>query len=355
MADRLVPAQFSALTGFETDQHFPALRHMLEVLEVQLKRKPALGPAPLAAEAIKAWEGIAAAATEPANEREAKLFFRQHFELWRVIDEARPAGLFTGYFEPDLKGSRTASPDFSYPVFAKPADFVQFNDRDKARAGTAYGKWQGSDPVAYDTREDIDRGSLKERARVICHVADPVELFFMHIQGSGRITLDTGESLRLGYAGKSGHSYQSIGAILVREGLLVRENVSMESIKQWIKDNPQRRDWLLWQNPSYVFFQELDLPDPSRGALGAAGIQLIPERSLAIDKTRYAYGTPVFLSTSLPTGASFKKLMIAADTGSAILGAARGDVYFGWGERAEYLAGHMKQPGELHVLLPKLS
>ncbi len=355
MVDRLTPAKFADLKDFDADNQLEALRHMGDVLELQLKRTPALGPASLSAQQVAAWAVVAEKAKSPQTDATARAFFESHFDVWRVVDDNRPQGLFTGYFEPELKGSRTQGKTFPHPVYAKPRDLVAFEGLDKSRSGAGYGKWMEGKPVAYDSREDIDRGSLQGRADVICFVSGPVDFFFMQVQGSGRVTLDTGATLRLGYAAKSGRSYQSIGAILVREGLMVREEVSMQSIKQWLKDNPERRDWLLWQNPSYVFFKELTLPDVKRGSLGAAGIQLIPQRSFAIDKSRYAYGTPVWLDTTLPGGKTFRRLMIAADTGSAILGAARGDVYFGWGEEAEYFAGHMQQPGVMHVLLPKRS
>jgi membrane-bound lytic murein transglycosylase A len=353
MADRLVPADFADLEGFDTDDHAEALRHMVEVLDLQLTKAPALGPARLSDDQINAWAAIARRAKSSEATAQAKHFITQNFSVWRVNDETRPEGLFTGYFEPELKGSLKKSDSFPYPVYAKPNDLVALNEDDQKIAGTAYGKHLAGKPQAYDTRAEIDGGSLQGRADVVCYVSSKTNLFFMQVQGSGRVVLDDGTALRLGYAAKTGRPYSSIGAVLVREGAMTKEAASMQSIKQWLRDNPTREDWLLWHNESYVFFRVLDLPDVKRGAYGAAGVQLIPQRSIAIDKTRYAYGTPVWLQTVLPNGKTFQKLMIAADTGSAILGAARGDVYFGWGGEAEELAGHMKQPGGMFVLLPK--
>jgi membrane-bound lytic murein transglycosylase A len=353
MADRLVPAQFADLAGFETDDHLEALRHMGEVLDLQLTKSPALGPAQLSADRVKAWADIAKHATSAGTAAEARAFITGQFSVWRVHDEARPEGLFTGYFEPELKGSLKQSAEFPHPVYAKPQDLVPFTEADQNIAGTAYGKLVLGKAQAYDTRAEIDGGSLKGRADILCYVRSKTDFFFMQVQGSGRVVLDDGTTLRLGYAAKTGRPYSSIGAVLVREGAMTKDTASMQSIKQWLKDHPNREDWLLWHNQSYVFFRVLELPDVSRGAYGAAGVQLVPRRSFAIDKTRYAYGTPVWLSTTLPDGKRFQSLMIASDTGSAILGAARGDVYFGWGEEAENLAGHMKQPGAMFVLLPK--
>jgi membrane-bound lytic murein transglycosylase A len=353
MADRLVPASFADLRGFETDDHMEAFRHMVEVLDLQLTKSPALGPAPLSEDQIKAWAGIAKRATSIETTTQAKTFITQNFSVWRVHDAARPEGLFTGYFEPELKGSLKKSDTYPHPVYAKPQDLVALDEADQKIASTAYGKQVAGKPQAYDTRAEIDAGSLQGRAEVLCYVSSKTDLFFMQVQGSGRVALDNGKTLRLGYAAKTGRPYSSIGAVLVREGAMTKDTASMQSIKQWLKDNPAREDWLLWQNQSYVFFRVLDLPNEKRGAYGAAGVQLIPRRSIAIDKTRYAYGTPVWLSTTLPNGKTFQKLMISADTGSAILGAARGDVYFGWGAEAEDLAGHMKQVGDMFVLLPK--
>jgi membrane-bound lytic murein transglycosylase A len=353
MADRLVPATFADLKGFETDDHFEALRHMVEVLDVQLTKSPALGPAPLSENRIKAWAAIAQRAKSIATASSAKRFLSENFSVWRVHDDVRPDGLFTGYFEPELMGSLKQSGEFQHPVYAKPRDLVALTEADQKIAGTSYGKQVLGKAQAYDTRAEIDGGSLKGRADILCYVSSKTDFFFMQVQGSGRVVLDDGSTLRLGYAAKTGRPYSSIGNVLVRDGAMTKETASMQSIKQWLQDNPERKDWLLWHNQSYVFFRALDLPDMNRGAYGAAGVQLVPHRSFAIDKTRYAYGTPIWLSTTLPRGPRFRRLMIAADTGSAILGAARGDVYFGWGDEAEHLAGHMKQPGEMFVLLPK--
>lgn len=351
MADRLIPAAFADLKGLHDIDQDQALRHMAEVLAFQLQKNPTLGPARLSRKQVQAWSDVASRVRHNTSSPQA--FLEEHFNVWKVIDEARPQGLFTGYFEPELKGSRHQSATSPYPVYAKPIDLTAFGEKEQAQSGLAYGKRMNGKPTPFDQRMQIDLGSLKDRAEILCYVTSKIELFFMQVQGSGRVRLESGETLRLGYAAKSGLPYTSIGAVLVKEGAMTRETASMQSIKSWLQDNPDRVDWLLWHNQSYVFFRTLNLADVNRGAYGAAGVQLVPRVSLAIDKTRYAYGTPIWLSTTLPDGSSFARLMIAADTGSAILGAARGDVYFGWGGAAEHLAGHMKQPGEMFVLLPK--
>jgi membrane-bound lytic murein transglycosylase A len=224
--------------------------------------------------------------------------------------------------------------------------------------GSATGKSGAAGFTLYDTREEIEQGSLQNRARPLCWLACWIDAFFLHVQGSGRVRLPDGALLRLGFAAKSGRPYTSIGARLIATGEARPENMSMAFLKTWLTQDVQRGRRLMWENQSYIFFRELDLPDQSLGALGAAGVQLSPGRSLAMDPRHWPYGLPLWLETHLPipVGAplsALNRLMIMQDKGSAIQGPVRGDLYCGWGQEAEALAGHMKSQGRITVLLPR--
>ena len=198
---------------------------------------------------------------------------------------------------------------------------------------------------------------MDHQGLALCWLATWEDAFFIHIQGSARVTLPDGQTLRLTYAAKSGRPYSAIGTHLVTNGHLTPGTVSMQSIRQWLAEHPREARAMMWKNESYIFFRKAEGLDDRLGAIGAGKSQLTPDRSIAIDKAQFAYGTPIWLDTSMPgaTPASaepFRHLMIAQDTGSAITGLARGDVFCGWGATAAHRAGHMQQAGNMTVLLP---
>jgi membrane-bound lytic murein transglycosylase A len=213
-------------------------------------------------------------------------------------------------------------------------------------------------PHGYFTRKDIEEGVLGGRGLEIVWLKDWADAFFIHIQGSGRVRCPDGSAIRLAYAAKSGQPYTGIGRLLVERGILAEDRMSMQEVRRWMNDNPAAARELMWQNKSFVFFREAEMTDPQLGAPGAQKIQLTPLRSLAVDRGQWAFGTPVWLDADVPSGPgasleSFRHLLIAQDTGTAIKGLARGDVYWGWGHHAEMTAGHMKSPGRMTVLLPR--
>jgi membrane-bound lytic murein transglycosylase A len=206
------------------------------------------------------------------------------------------------------------------------------------------------------TREEIDKGGLAGQGLEVAWLKSWEDCFFIHIQGSGRVRLADGSAIRLAYALKTGHPYTGIGGVLIQRGVLTHENNSMQSIRTWMKAHPQEARELMWLNKSFIFFREIAVEDPKLGALGAEQVNLTPRRSLAIDRAFWMFGMPIWLDTSLPPeagGEKFQHLVVAQDTGSAIKGAARGDVYWGWGDQAAYIAGHMKSPGSFTALLPQ--
>lgn len=300
------------------------------------------------------WRSTCLSAFEAGS---ARNYFERMFRVYRVHDEERPEGLFTGYYEPEVDGSRSRSDEFHVPVYRRPPDLVTFRNEDAARSGLGYGRLAAGVPVPYLTRREIEEGALAGRGLEIVWLRDWADAFFMQIQGSGRVRLAEGGTMRLSYAAKSGHAYTGIGGLLVQRGLVGEEAMSMQAIRAWMAANPEDARELMWENRSFVFFREIDLEDPERGALGAQHVQLTPRHSLAVDRSFWTLGTPVWLDTLAPLGkdnamAPFRQLLIAQDTGSAIKGLARGDVYWGFGDRAAQIAGPMKSGGIMSVLLP---
>jgi membrane-bound lytic murein transglycosylase A len=286
------------------------------------------------------------------------LFFQTHFKAFEVSETERPQGLFTGYFEPQVDGSLQRTDEFTVPVLRRPSDLVAFTPEEEAMCGFKYGRRVDGRPEPYYERQEIENGKLFGRGLEICWLNSWVEAFFVHIQGSGRVQLQDGRSIRLSYAAKTGLPYTGIGGVLADRGALSRETMSMKTVKAWMADHPQDARHLMWLNKSYVFFREITVEDASLGAVGAAQVHLTPLRSMAVDRASWMFGTPMWVETTFPPEAGkspseIRRLMIAQDTGSAIKGHVRGDFYWGWGEDAALIAGHMKSPGRMTVLLPK--
>lgn len=267
------------------------------------------------------------------SNKQAKKFFEDWFVPFEVSNiESKKNGLFTGYYEIELHGRREKDSKYKYPIFAKPEDFD--------------GK------SVYKTREEIEDGLLEGKNLEIFYVDDKVDLFFLHIQGSGRVVLENNVIKRIGFSAKNNQPYTSIGKVLIDRKILKKDKVSAGSIKEWLRNNPYQAEEIMYENKSFVFFKELE-DDYIRGAQGSV---LIPERSLAVDKDIVPFGFPIWLETTLPIEGKgkvpYNRLLVSQDTGSAIKGAVRGDVFFGFGERAEELASYMKQKGKYYILLP---
>lgn len=288
---------------------------------------------------------------------------RRYFETWftphRVIHGVGE-GLLTGYYEPVLAGSRVRTGPFQTPVHARPPDLVNLvaeSMRGAAGAGLTHARKDGEHIVPYATREEIECGALDGLGLEILYLADPVDAFFMHVQGSGLIELTDGTRVRLTYDGKNGHPYTSIGRVLIETGAFRADELTMDVLGKWLRADPERGRQLMWRNTSYVFFRELaEAEAPS--AIGAMGVPLTPGRSLAIDTGIHALGTPIYIVAPALThaddeGGPFRRLMIAQDVGSAIRGPERGDIYFGTGSEAGRRAGITRHRGNFFVLLPR--
>lgn len=306
-----------------------------------------------------AWGGVCQAAAQlPAQPDGPTLraFFEQQFLPWQISQaEGGTEGLVTGYYEPLLRGSRYATAKYRFPVYAAPEDLLVVDLSavyPELKSLRLRGRLQGNKVVPYFTRADIEAGSAPMRGKELVWVDDPVDLFFLQIQGSGRVKLENGEVIRIGYADQNGHPYRSIGKWLVDKGELTLDKASMQGIKDWGRRNPERLPELLNANPSYVFFREL--PNTLSGPLGALGVPLTAERSIAIDPRGMPLGAPVWLATTRPNSSEpLNRLMLAQDTGGAIRGNVRADFFWGFGDEAGRQAGAMKQRGRMWALLPR--
>lgn len=283
-------------------------------------------------------------------------YLKTHFTVYQATNaDGTDTGLITGYYAPQLKGSRTQSEKFPYPLYTTPPDLISVA-LDEIYPELKYkrlrGRLNGNKLVPYFNRAEIEAENSPIARQAFVYVSDKIDLFFLQIQGSGLITLENGEQMHVGYADQNGHSYQSIGKFLIASGELAPSEASMQGIKLWASKNPEKLQSLLNQNPSYVFFRELPAGLP--GPLGALGVPLLAEHAVAVDPKMIPLGAPVFLNTSMPNSAlPLKKLVMTQDTGGAIKGGVRADFYWGAGNLAGEKAGAMKQSGKIWVLLPK--
>jgi len=343
-APLFTPVAFDALPGWEQDnlrQAWPAFQASCRALGAKADWKSVCA----AAKAVDTGDGAA---------------IRRYFETWFVPNLVRAAdgadsGLITGYYEPFLRGSRQRGGANQTPLYKVPDDLITVD------LGSVYptlkgmrlrGRLSGKTVVPYGSRAEIERARIPGKELV--WVDDPVEAFFLEVQGSGRVQLDDGETVRVAYADQNGHPYKAIGRWLVEQGELTAGEASAQGIKAWIAAHPERRQELFNVNPSYIFFREERLPDPNVGPKGALGVPLTPTRSVAIDPSFLPLGAPIFLSTTAPASDTpLQRLVMGQDTGGAIRGAVRADFFFGFGGQAPDNAGRMKQRGQLWVLLPR--
>ncbi|WP_372397869.1 murein transglycosylase A [Azospirillum sp. HJ39] len=353
----LGPLSFADLPGWSADpvaQAVPALARSC----ARFKTLPAdrtVGPGGVAGR-IADWQTPCARLADlpPGDDAAARRFFETHFSPYAAGNNGTREGLFTGYYEAELEGSRRPDPAYPVPLYRKPPDLVMVD------LGEFAERWKGERTAGrvvdgrlkpYEDRAAIVGGALAGKGLELLWVKDPIAAFFLQIQGSGRVRLAGGGEMRVGYAGQNGHKYVAIGKELIDRGALKREEVSLQTIRAWLLANPDQAAAVMNVNPSYVFFQPLTGDGPN----GAQGVALTPGRSLAVDSKFMPYGVPVWLDAEDPLDGRqrLRRLLVAQDTGGAIRGPVRGDVFWGHGAEAEQAAGVMKSRGSYVLLLPK--
>jgi membrane-bound lytic murein transglycosylase A len=357
---QLEPLDWNALDGWAGDDHVAAFSAFMKSCMPFLAGRE---PRPREDRPIHAalWQVCRRAAhLQPESAAEARAFFEENFRPVAIARLGESRGLLTGYYEPVVDGSRFPSPEFSVPLYRRPRDLLV--------AGKPVGK--GGVPnratinrrdannqlVPYYDRAEIENGALDGQHLEICWVRTQFEALSIQIQGSARVRLEDGTMLRVNYDSHNGHPYAAVGRILIEQYGIPPEQMSMERIRQWMAANPELAPKVRQGNASFVFFRITGLSDDGE-ALGAQGVPLSPERSIAVDKI-HAYGTPFFIAADLPiesdrANTRFRRLMIAQDTGSAIIGPARADLYWGAGDTAGRIAGRIRQQGRFVMLLPR--
>ncbi|HEY2131992.1 MAG TPA: MltA domain-containing protein [Acetobacteraceae bacterium] len=337
-----IPVSYKQLPGWNADHLSDAIPAFLAGCAV-LDANPG---APLGGEGEAAalggtarqWHAACdlARAVPPGDDIAARHFFEIAFQAYGVSTDGSATGLFTGYYEPEVAGSRVRTSVYKYPIYRRPPDLV------------------GDGRTPYLTRVQIDRGALAHRHLELLWLADPVDVFFLQVQGAGRVRLRDGHVVRVTYDGKNGQPYVPIGRVLVDRGEMTMDEVSMQSIRAWLAAHPAQVTELLEQNPSFVFFREVHDATADAGAPGSLGAPLSPDRSLAVDKSFIPLGAPLWVDTKdTLDGTKLQRLMVAQDLGGAIRGPVRADIFFGWGPDAEAHAGKMRGQGMEFLLLPK--
>lgn len=309
---------------------------------------------------VKDWQPAchAALSINPSASLKVKAFFEQWFSALEFYDGKPVKGLFTGYYMPFLKGSVTQSEEYSVPIYEVPDDLISADLGlfvPHVHHQSIVGRLVGKKVLPYYTRAQINQGAIKDKARVLVWIHSPIDRLFLEIQGSGVIELDDGSTLYVGYDAQNGAPYTAIAGVLIKKGVMTKDNASMQGIKRYLEAHPKQMDSVINQNKSFVFFRKLNIS----GALGSQGVALTPGYSLAIDRQWIPMGAPLWLSTTRPdtqnpdSNKPMQRLMIAQDTGGAIKGKVRGDVFWGGGAKATLIAGHMKNEGHYWLLLPK--
>ncbi|MGB8600364.1 MAG: murein transglycosylase A [Burkholderiales bacterium] len=331
--------------GWNNDSHAAALGGLLQSCNA-LKEQPA-------------WKTACEAAAQlPQNNEPIAItrFFENHFIPHQVLNgDGSTSGTITGYYEPLLNGSRTPTEKYRYPLYTAPDDMITVDLADvhpDLKHKRLRGRLVGNKLMPYYTRGEIEAGAAPIKGRELAYVDDPIETFFLHIQGSGQVKFEDGTSMRVGYADQNGHPFRGMARALIYGNEIGMESASMQGIKAWAQKNPGKVQAYMNCNPSYVFFKEL--PGDLSGPIGTLGVSLTAERSIAVDQRVIPLGVPVFLATTFPGSKKpLQRLMLAQDTGGAINGGVRADFFWGFGDKAGEQAGMMKQSGKMWVLLPK--
>ena len=356
VSPRLKPISWSRLAGWEQDEHGEAFAAFRRSAFHAMEKPYKTGSLGLEESAFRE-AYVEARRTAGLSGNEAKRFFERHFQPAYVTPEAdKPRGFMTGYYEPVIAASRTETSTRRVPFLRRPDDLVKVGNADRPADMDPYFAFARSRDgrlEPYPDRRMIERGVLAGRGLEIAWVEDPVDAFFAHVQGCARLKFSDGTETRITYAAKNGFPFTGPGRVLANMGEIPLRQVTMQSIRTWFRENPERVREILWRNRSYIFFREAPVDDPALGPIAAAKVPLTPLRSLAVDKTLHTFSTPVFITVPRFPGGTLNRLVVAQDTGSAIVGAARGDFFTGSGDAAGELAGVIRHAADFHVLVPK--
>ncbi len=359
-APELKPVSFSDLPGWNKADPLISLQAFQASCRSFLRQPPeaSVGNDRIHMKA-RDWHPVCqdALALKTKSPEKVRAFFEAWFTPMTYYDKGPVKGLFTGYYFPTFEGSLQATEIYHVPIYGLPKDRVTVRLRDfdsKAENRTLVGRVAHHQVIPYYTRAEIDAGALLGKAPIVAWVKSPIDRLFIEIQGSGTLTLPDGSEAVLGYAGGNGAAYTPIARVLIDKGVMTKDTASMQKIRSYLEAHPEQMDKVIHQNKSFVFFRVL----PQKGALGSQGLLLTPGYSLAVDRSYVPLGLPIWLNTRRPDVRTndthpFSRLMIAQDTGGAIRGAVRGDVYWGAGMRATEIAGKMKNEGQYWLLLPK--
>jgi len=357
------PVAFTDLPGWNDDDARPAFEAFRRSAFHGLTKPYRTGSLGVDFAAFAASHEAARAVPAP-NRFEARAFFERHF-IPALVDPGNGdpgnvgKGLVTGFYEPEAQASPVRTADFAVPLLSRPADLIDIDDANRP-AGMdpylAFARATPAGPVEYFDRAAIESGALADSGLEIAWLRDRVDAFFIHVQGAARLAMTDGRGLRVTYAAKSGQRFTGPGGVLARLGEIPLEKVTMQAIRAWFGAHPQRIDEILWRNRSYIFFREAPVDDPALGPVAAAKVPLTPGRSIAVDRLLHTFGTPFFIDAPKLTAfgdGGFRRLMIAQDTGSAIVGAARGDLFAGSGDAAGEIAGVVRHEADFYALVPR--
>ena len=350
------PVSFDSIDGWSGDDHLAALScfrvSARAIVSSKAESRVAVRPSKDLVNLARKALDLDIAALSGAK---ARAFFEKHFLPHELKGEL---GFVTAYFEPEVEASRTKSSEFPAPLYKRPDDVVKLTDDIRPAnldPDLEYARQTADGLVEYYDRDAIRKGVLDGQGLELFWLKSRIEAFYIHVQGSARLKFQDGTTTRVSYAGKTGHPYTSIARVLVRRGDMTVEQANMQTIRAWLEADTDRADELLKYNRSFIFFSEVTDSDPQFGPRAAAGVQLTPGRSLAIDRTVHPYGTPIWLATEKPLPHSsrpFRRLMIAQDTGSAIVGPQRGDIFLGSGDEAGLVAGSVRHTTRFLAFLP---
>tara|TARA_Y100001970_G_scaffold294127_1_gene447259 strand:+ start:108861 stop:110066 length:1206 start_codon:yes stop_codon:yes gene_type:complete len=354
---------FQNIHGWNEDSHGEALKALKLSCKLIVNKSFENNQETILGIKMKSWHTscLNALETSEHNNLAAKLFFEKWFIPHIISDNKSVFGLFTGYYEPEILGSLSRNTEFNIPLYMPPDNLINIDLHSFSNEfpkQTLIGRIKGRKVIPYYTRSEINEGVDELKGYELVWLKSSIDAFFLHIQGSGRIILRDGSKRRIGYAGRNGHPYFAIGKDLIKSGEINKKDMSMQRIREWLSNNPSLSHTLMNKNRSYIFFKWIDNSVHNNGPIGAQGIPLTAGRSLAVDRDFIPLGLPLWLETTIPNGGGQNKkkidrLVISQDTGSAIKGIVRGDLFIGTGKDSGEIAGLMNEKGRYWILLPK--